>query len=259
MSEKRTVLETRDLNKNFGGLKVIDHLNMQIKENEIRCIIGPNGAGKTTLFNVITGALAPDSGDVFYMGQRITGQTPYEIARLGLGRKFQSPNIFYDLSVIDNLRVAAEGKSALGTLTFHSKNARFESMLIDLLAKIRLSDMAAQKAADLSHGQKQWLEIGMVLANQPSVLLLDEPTAGMTISETAQTVGLLRDVAANLTTVIIEHDINFVREIADKITVLHRGAMLCEGCLADIESNPEVRAVYLGAEDQPITTEEIQG
>jgi urea transport system ATP-binding protein len=256
MSTRRVVLETRNLCLSFGGLKVIDNLNLKIEENEIRCIIGPNGAGKTTLFNVITGALRPDSGDVYYLGQKITGKPPYGISSRGLGRKFQSPNIFYDLTVADNLRVAAEGKSGLTRLPFHVNDPKFEDDIAGLLKKIGLSDKARSKAADLSHGQKQWLEIGMVLANRPSMLLLDEPTAGMTIAETKQTVGLLRDISANLTTLMIEHDIPFVREIAEKITVLHRGAVLCEGCLADVENNADVRAVYLGTEDQPASTEE---
>ncbi len=240
------VLETRNLTKQFGGVVAVNELNYAVEEGELRCLIGTNGAGKTTLFNLVTGALKPTSGEVYFRGVNITGLSPHQICRMGIGRKFQSPNIFQELSVSDNIRVAAQGKSGFLGLALHAYDETFEDQLPTLLKSIRLYEKKDLRASSLSHGQQQWLEIGMVLANRPSLLLLDEPTAGMTMAETRETVGLIRDISAGMTTIVIEHDIGFVREIAETVTVMYRGRVLAEGCLDEVERDEMVRDVYLG-------------
>lgn len=250
MERPNLALETRHLTKGFGGLIAINSLNFQVEEGELRCLIGPNGAGKTTLFNLVTGSLKPTSGDVYFRGVRITGLGPHQIASMGVGRKFQVANIFQQLSVADNIRVATEGKSALARLALHEYDEAFEEQLPGLLETIRLYEKKDLRASNLSHGEQQWLEIGMVLASRPSLLLLDEPTAGMTMAETKETVGLIPSISTGITTIVIEHDINFVREIAKKITVMHQGTILAEGCLDEIEHNEVVRDVYLGRQGE---------
>jgi urea transport system ATP-binding protein len=240
------VLETRGLTKRFGGVVAVDNLDYQVLEGQLRCVIGTNGAGKTTLFNLVTGRLRPTQGEVFFRGTDITGFAPHRICRMGVGRKFQAPNVFQELSVADNIRVAAQGKSGLLHLSLHTYDETFEEELPLLLKKIRLYDKRNLRAASLSHGEQQWLEIGMVLANHPSLLLLDEPTAGMTVAETKETVGLIQNISVGITTIVIEHDIGFVREIAESVTVLHRGRVLAEGCLDEVECDDVVRDVYLG-------------
>jgi urea ABC transporter ATP-binding protein UrtD len=240
------VLEARDLVKRFGGLVAIDHVSLEIATGEIRCIIGPNGAGKTTLFNVLTGDVKPDEGEVLLQGRRIDRLMPHRIARLGVVRKFQVPSVFSDVTVFDNMRVAANGTRALPSLLRfeHQREASIRQVLHDLA----LEDSSDVVAAHLSHGAVQRLEIAMVLVNEPSVLLLDEPTAGMTFDETLQTAELLRGIAAsrNLTMVIVEHDIDFIKMIGDRITVVYKGRILTEGPHSEIEKSEEVRRVYLG-------------
>jgi urea ABC transporter ATP-binding protein UrtD len=242
----KVVLETRGLTKRFGGVVAVDNLDYRVVEGQLRCVIGTNGAGKTTLFNLVTGRLKPTSGEVCFRGADITGFSPHRICRMGVGRKFQAPNVFHELSVADNIRVAAQGKSGLLRLGLHKYDETFEDELPQILQKIRLYDKKDLRAASLSHGEQQWLEIGMVLANHPVLLLLDEPTAGMTMAETRETVGLIRDISAGTTTIVIEHDIGFVREIAETVTVMHRGRVLAEGCLDEVECDDVVRDVYLG-------------
>ena len=246
MERPGMVLETRNLTKQFGGVVAVNELNYQVEEGELRCLIGTNGAGKTTLFNLVTGALKPTSGEVYFRGVNITGLSPHQICRMGIGRKFQSPNVFQELSVSDNIRVAAQGKAGFLGLVLHTYDETFEDQLPTLLKSIRLYEKKDLRASSLSHGQQQWLEIGMVLANRPSLLLLDEPTAGMTMAETRETVGLIRDISAGMTTIVIEHDIGFVREIAETVTVMYRGRVLAEGCLDEVERDEMVRDVYLG-------------
>lgn len=248
MDRPNTVLETEDLTKTFGGLVAVDEVNFRVSEGELRCLIGTNGAGKTTLFNLLTGALEPTSGRIRFRGADITRLPPHEICRQGIGRKFQVPNVFREMSVADNMRVAARGKVPLVDLIRRSHDEDFEERLPRLLKKIRLYDKRNAKAASLSHGQQQWLEIGMVLANGPQVLLLDEPTAGMTMSETQETVHLIREISTGMTTIVIEHDIAFVRELAERVTVMHRGRILAEGCIDEVECDETVRDVYLGRE-----------
>lgn len=248
MNTAELALETRDLTKVFGGLVAVDGVNFCLAEGELRCIVGTNGAGKTTLFNLITGALPATSGEVLWQGSNISRMHPHQICRLGIGRKFQVPNVFRDLSVADNIRVAASGKVGLFALMSQTVDREFEEELPTLLSRIRLYEKREAPASSLSHGEQQWLEIGMVLASRPRLLLLDEPTAGMTGAETQDTVRLIKDIAAEVTTVVIAHDIGFVRALGGRVTVMYRGRILVEGSLEEVERHETVRDVYLGRE-----------
>jgi ABC-type uncharacterized transport system ATPase subunit len=240
------MLEARDLVKRFGGLVALDHVSLEIGAGEIRCIIGPNGAGKTSLFNVLTGDIKPDEGQVLLQGRRIDRLPPHRIVRLGVVRKFQVPSVFPEMTVLDNMRVAANGTRALPTL-LRSQRQR-EASIRQAMHELSLEDRADSVAAHLPHGAVQRLEVAMVLVNEPSVLLLDEPTAGMTFDETCQTAELLRRIAEsrNLTMVIVEHDIDFIKMMGDRITVVYKGKILIEGPHSEIEQSEEVRRVYLG-------------
>jgi urea ABC transporter ATP-binding protein UrtD len=238
------LLEAQALTCRFGGLMALDGVDLIVKRGELLAIIGPNGAGKSTLFNVITGHVSPTSGRLKFRGKEITGMPSHSLARLGIGRKYQVPTIFGSLSVRRNLAVAAYGRSPFGRLLWRPASVR--ARVEHLLEFLRLTGRADDAAATLSHGEKQWLEIGMVLANDPELMLLDEPTAGMTTRETRQTEALLKELAAVHTVVVIEHDIRFIREVAQRVIVIHRGLVLAEGTIAEIERNETVRDVYLG-------------
>ncbi len=238
-------LEINNVTKRFGGLIAIEDLNLQIDERELRCIIGPNGAGKTTLFNLICGNLEPDDGQILFKGKSLHGRSIAERSRLGIGRKFQSPAIFGSLTVTENLEVAALGKASIRKIS-SARAGQLKNQVEDGLAKIELGDKRNIIAQELSHGEKQWLEIGMVLTSNPSLLLLDEPTAGMTPAETHKTSELIQRVCEEISTIVIEHDLKFVREIATKITVLQRGSLLAEGPIDEIAQNETVRQAYLG-------------
>jgi ABC-type uncharacterized transport system ATPase subunit len=240
------MLEARALVKRFGGLVAIDRVSLEVAAGEIRCIIGPNGAGKTTLFNILTGDIKPDEGEVLLQGRRIDRLPPHRIARLGVVRKFQVPSVFPEMTVFENMGVAANGTRALPTL-LRSQRQR-EASIRQALHELSLEDSEGVAAAHLSHGAVQRLEIAMVLVNEPSVLLLDEPTAGMTFDETRQTAEMLRGLAEsrNLTMVIVEHDIDFIKMMGDCITVVYKGRILTEGPHSEIEKSEEVRRVYLG-------------
>ena len=222
----------------------LNGVDLTVKQGELLAIIGPNGAGKSTLFNVITGHVKATSGRLRFRGKDVTGMPSHRLARLGIGRKFQVPTVFGSLSVRRNLAVAAYGRSSFGRLVWRPASVR--ERVEHLLEFLRLSARADDEAATLSHGEKQWLEIGIVLANDPELMLLDEPTAGMTTQETRLTEGLLKELAAGHTVVVIEHDIRFVREVAQRVLVLHRGRVLADGPVAEIERNETVRDVYLG-------------
>jgi urea ABC transporter ATP-binding protein UrtD len=240
------MLEGRRLVKRFGGLVAVNEVDLTIEEGETRCIIGPNGAGKTTLFNLLTGEQRPTEGEVLFRGRRIDGLPPHRITRLGVARKFQVPAVFPELTVIDNVRVAANGRRSLSALLLRDR--RQDARVWRVLEEADLIDQVAVPAERLSHGQVQHLEIAMVLATDPTVLLLDEPTAGMTHGETTRTAELLKSLSRErrLTTVIVEHDIDFIKMMGDKITVLHEGKVLLEGPHTEIERSAEVRRVYLG-------------
>jgi len=236
------ILETRKLTKRFGGLTAVDQVNLQLFEGELRCIIGPNGCGKTTLFNLISGFYKPSEGQVLYHGQDITGKPVYAISELGIGRKFQVPSVFNQLTVYENVRVPFYFSHR------HSKAEEADQEIMALLAKVNLDEKKEDLAINLAHGEKQWLEIGMVLASKPRLMLLDEPTAGMTVGETSKTAQLIRSISqeTGISILVIEHDISFVREIAGRITVMYKGALFKEGSYEEIQTDSEVREIYLG-------------
>jgi urea transport system ATP-binding protein len=232
----------------FDGFKAINNLSLTIEPGEMRAIIGPNGAGKTTMMDIITGKTRPDLGEVYFDGGRIdlTDLDETQIAELGIGRKFQKPTVFESQSVEDNLLLALNvDHSVRGTLFW--REARDERERIDqVLRTIRLSNARDRLAGSLSHGQKQWLEIGMLLAQDPKLLLVDEPVAGMTDAETHQTADLLKEINQDKTVIVVEHDMTFVRALGVKVTCLHEGSVLAEGTIDDVSSNERVIEVYLG-------------
>ena len=239
------ILELQDLTKNFGGLSAIHNLSFAVDQGELRCIIGPNGAGKSTLFDLISGKLKPDAGQILFKGQPLNGLSVYQISRRGIGRKFQSPTIFGGLSILVNLQVAARGHWAFKELIF-PRSDEYTALVKDILNIIHLEGKQNFPAQSLSHGEKQWLEIGMVLASRTELLLLDEPTAGMTPAETHQTAQLIQQISREITTIVIEHDLKFIREIANTVTVLYRGSLLAQGPIDDIAQDQSVRQAYLG-------------
>ncbi len=241
------ILYVEGVSVSFDGFKALNDLNLYIDDGELRCIIGPNGAGKTTMMDVITGKTRPDTGSV-YFGQRIDllRQPEHVIARGGIGRKFQKPTVFEALSVFDNLELAsASNKSVWYTLT-HALTGTQRDRIDEVLELIGLADQRRQLAGALSHGQKQWLEIGMLLMQNPRVLLVDEPVAGMTGEEVEHTAALLTSLAGRHSVIVVEHDMAFVRSIARKVTVLHQGSVLAEGTMDQVQNDPRVIEVYLG-------------
>ena len=231
----------------FDGFKALNDLSLVIEAGEMRAIIGPNGAGKTTMMDVITGKTRADSGEVFFKGDiDLRKLDEAAIANLGIGRKFQKPTVFEKLSVFENLELALKCDRRAFTSLFFRLNADQRSRIDEVLHTISLSSHAGQLAGSLSHGQKQWLEIGMLLMQDPELLLVDEPVAGMTDAETEQTADLLRMIARDHSVIVVEHDMDFVRSIARKVTVLHQGKVLAEGPMDEIQNNPRVIEVYLG-------------
>ena len=243
------ILYVEKLTVSFDGFKALNNLTLVLDEGELRCIIGPNGAGKTTLQDVITGKTKPDTGSVFIVGddQDLTQLSEHQIAQRGVCRKFQRPTVFQGHTVFENLELALAGNRSVWHALFGSLT-RTESDAIDsALETIKLEDQRHRRAGELSHGQKQWLEIGMLLVQNPRVLLVDEPVAGMTHSETERTAELLVSLAGERTVVVVEHDMDFVRKIAKKVTVLHEGSVLAEGSLDEVQADQKVVEVYLGA------------
>jgi urea transport system ATP-binding protein len=241
------VLYLEDISVSFEGFKALNGLSLAIDAGELRCVIGPNGAGKTTMMDVITGKTRPDAGTA-YFGQTIdlTRLAEAEIAQVGIGRKFQKPTIFEHHTAFENLELAMKAdKRVRGTL-FHRLAAVERDRIAEMLRRIRLADAADRVAGLLSHGQKQWLEIGMLLMQEPKLLLLDEPVAGMSDEETERTAELFLSLAGERSLVVVEHDMAFVGRIARKVTVLHEGAVLAEGALAEMQEDPRVIEVYLG-------------
>jgi urea transport system ATP-binding protein len=239
------ILVVRGVARRFGGLQALDGVDLAVGRGELLALIGPNGAGKSTLFNVVTGYFPPDSGQVLLDGHDITALSPHRISRLGVGRKFQVPSVFDGLTIRQNLQVAARGHTGVRSL-FRTRHD-FDDLEV-ILDRLRMREKARVEAGLLSHGEKQWLEIGMVLANRPRLLLLDEPTAGMTLGETKRTEELLRELGHEHTIVLIEHDVRFVREVAERVVVLHRGKVLASGPIDEVERDERVRDVYLGRE-----------
>jgi len=231
----------------FDGFRAINNLSLAIEPGEMRAIIGPNGAGKTTMMDIVTGKTRPDEGDVYFDGTYdLTKLDETEIAELGIGRKFQKPTVFDFHTVEDNLLLALkDDRRAFATLRW-LESAEEMRRIDELLDTIRLKPVRDRLAGSLSHGQKQWLEIGMLLAQQPKLLLVDEPVAGMTDAETQQTAELLKQINRDRTVVVVEHDMTFVRELDVKVTVLHEGSVLAEGTIDDVSADERVIEVYLG-------------
>jgi len=242
-----TLLYLDNVSVSFDGFKALDGLSLHIAEGEMRAIIGPNGAGKTTMMDVITGKTRPDTGTVdFGKSVDLTDLDEAEIAALGIGRKFQKPTVFESHTVYDNLLLALNRpRSVLATL-LDKANGADSRRIEDILETIRLTDQAQRLGASLSHGQKQWLEIGMLLAQDPKLLLVDEPAAGMTDAETAETAILLKRIAENHSVIVVEHDMAFVRDLGVRVTVLHEGSVLAEGSLDEVSASDKVIEVYLG-------------
>ncbi len=242
------VLWVENLSVSFDGFKALDDVTLTLDRGELRCLIGPNGAGKTTLMDCITGKTRPDSGSV-YLDTRLNDLTKLSecrIAELGIGRKFQRPTVFPGHTVLENCELALKGKKGVFRALFARLSAAERARIAEILELIGLADHADRQAGLLAHGQKQWLEIGMLLAQDPKVLLVDEPVAGMTHAEMERTAHLLQSLAGKHTIVVVEHDMEFVRSIARRVTVLHEGKVLAEGAMADIQKNPRVVEVYLG-------------
>jgi urea transport system ATP-binding protein len=242
------VLCVDDISVSFDGFKALTNLTLILDKGELRCLIGPNGAGKTTLMDVITGKTKPDSGTVFltHDARDLTQLAEYEIAELGICRKFQRPTVFAGHSVYENLELALQGKKSVWSSLFFRLTPAQKTTIEEILEQIGLHEHAAVRAGQLAHGQKQWLEIGMLLAQNPKVLLVDEPIAGMTHQESERTAELLKSLAGERTVVVVEHDMDFVRSIASKVTVLHQGSVLAEGDIDTVQNDPRVVEVYLG-------------
>ncbi|MEA2903234.1 MAG: urea transport system ATP-binding protein [Alphaproteobacteria bacterium] len=231
----------------FDGFKALNNLSFAIAAGEMRAIIGPNGAGKTTMMDVVTGKTRPDEGDVFFDGaQDLTTLDEAEIAELGIGRKFQKPTVFEMHTVEDNILLALKSDRRPRATLFWREDAETGSRLNGILQIVRLASFRDRVAGSLSHGQKQWLEIGMLLAQEPKLLLVDEPVAGMTDTETRQTADLLKEINRDRTVVVVEHDMTFVRELGVKVTCLHEGSVLAEGTIDQVSANDRVVEVYLG-------------
>ena len=231
----------------FDGYKALRGLSLYLQKGEMRAIIGPNGAGKTTMMDIITGKTRPDTGDVYFAGTHdLTRLDEADIAGLGIGRKFQKPTVFESHTVEDNILLALKDRRSAFATLFGRSRADQAERIDGILDTIRLAEHRERLAGDLSHGQKQWLEIGMLLAQDPQLLLVDEPVAGMTDAETAQTAQLLKTIAQTHSVVVVEHDMDFVRDLGVKVTVLHEGAVLAEGPLDVVSADPRVIEVYLG-------------
>lgn len=235
------------LSVDFGGFKAVDGFSTVIDDGELRVVLGPNGAGKTTMMDLVTGNTRSTGGSVMMYGKDITNHAEHEIARAGLGRKFQIPSVFRDLTVYENFEVAVtKQRGVFGNLRFGLRGSE-KQKLDQIIELTQTSDVIDKRAGELSHGQMQWLELGMLIAQDCRVILLDEPTAGMTQGETYRTSQIIKELKGKHTIIVVEHDMVFVREIAEKITVMHLGKMLAEGRIEKIEKDPKVQDAYLGS------------
>ncbi|MGA2940729.1 MAG: urea ABC transporter ATP-binding protein UrtD [Xanthobacteraceae bacterium] len=240
------LLALENVSVSFDGFKAVDGLNLYVDKGELRVIIGPNGAGKTTVLDLICGRTRVSDGSIKFKDQEITGCKEQEIVRRGIGRKFQTPTIYEHLSVFENLELSLpRGRNVVGAL-FWNRTEEVKERVHEIASMIYLADQLDRPAETLSHGQKQWLEIGMLLIQDPELLMLDEPVAGMSVSERQKTAALLNDIIKNRSVIVIEHDMKFVESIAHRVTVLHQGKVLAEGDMQSVQANPKVKEVYLG-------------
>jgi branched-chain amino acid transport system ATP-binding protein len=238
IKETVPLIETAALTMRFGGVVAVSAVDFRLEESELRCLIGPNGAGKSTFFKCLTGQYRPSAGTVRFRGHDITGALTHDIARLGVGIKTQIPNVFNGLDVRENIRIAA----ARGGKT----RAAISRVIDEVVTRVGIADLSSRIVGRLAHGQRQLVELATVLAGEPQVILLDEPAAGMTNEETARTASIIKEINRTTALIVVEHDMQFVKMIARKVTVFHQGAILVEAPIAEILSNPTVRDVYLG-------------
>lgn len=247
----KSLLEMSGITKSFDGFKAINNLSLQIGEPELRAVIGPNGAGKTTFMDIITGKTKPDEGKILFGedNRSLLGMSESRIAMLGIGRKFQKPTVFEAQTVRENLAMALRNPRGPFAVLFYRKTTAGAARIEEIAEEINLTDHLTRPAGELSHGQKQWLEIGMLLAQSPRLLLVDEPAAGMTAQEREHTTDILRKAAETRAVIVVEHDMEFVRRLDCKVTVLHEGSVLAEGSLDHVTKDPTVVDVYLGRSD----------
>ena len=246
MSNTDYLLAVEDLTVSFDGFRAVDSLTFYVDVDELRVIIGPNGAGKTTVLDLISGKTPASEGSIKFKNTELRGKSEHAIVRAGVGRKFQTPSIYEKLTVLENLEISFPwGRTVWGSLSFN-RTAEIEDRIRNVAEDIYLTELLDEKAELLSHGQKQWLEIGMLLVQEPELMLLDEPVAGMSVKEREATADLLKRVSKGRSIIIIEHDMDFVERIANRVTVLHLGKILAEGKMAEIKENDNVRKVYLG-------------
>ena len=235
--ESNVVLETRSLSMHFGGVVAVDRVDFSLRENELRCLIGPNGAGKSTFFKCLTAQLRPTAGDVVIRDFNVTGSESHQVARMGVGIKTQVPNLFDGLDVEENIWLSASQSASL-------KRARV--ITSEVIERLQLGEVRKSQLGSLAHGQRQLVELGMVLAGEPWLVILDEPTAGMTQDEVARTAEIIKEINKSATMIVVEHDMQFIRMIARKVTVFHQGKILLEGDMNEVSADDRVREVYLG-------------
>jgi branched-chain amino acid transport system ATP-binding protein len=243
----QAVMEVKRLGIAFGGLKAVDDVSFEARRNAVTTVIGPNGAGKTTLFNLVSGALRPRSGQVLLEGRDVTGMSPAALQRAGMARSFQITNLFFEMTVRENLRLASQVLDPLrGTFRPLARSGRAAEKVDEMIERFGMQAKAQDRVAELSHGEQRRLEIAMCLASEPRVLMLDEPTQGMSHSDTAETAALIRSLAAEVTILLIEHDIALVMDLSDHVVVMHQGRKLAEGAPLEVRANPAVQAAYFG-------------
>ncbi len=243
-------LELRQISVSFEGFLALNDLSLTLQPGELRAVIGPNGAGKTTFLDVITGKIRPCSGDVIFKGKSILGIREHKVARLGIGRKFQSPRVFEKLTVHENLAIAVSKPKRPWSLLISKLTERQRTQINNLMSIVNLQSKVNVPAGSLSHGQKQWLEIAMLVGQDPDLLLVDEPVAGLSDEESELTADLLKSLSGDHTVLVIDHDMEFIRRLESSVTVLHQGHVLCEGSMKDIQHNPKVIEVYLGQQQE---------
>lgn len=247
----KPLLQAEHLSVEFKRFKAVTDVSLTVDEGELLVIIGPNGAGKTTLMDLITGKTVPTEGRVLFDGHNITGKSPEIISsRYQIGRKFQNPNIFHSMTVYDNIEVALTGYNSIWSTLAFRRTGKVKAQIDDVLEKIKLADKRDIIASALSHGERQWLEIGMVIAQNPRLIILDEPTAGMTAAETYKTGEMIAQLLEDHTVIVVEHDMDFVRQVAKRVIVLHQGMLLAQGTFEEVEKDPHVISVYLKDDEE---------